>query len=151
MEQAQYKQLMASIEGLTEAQLDRAASGPAPAPGGQRCAAPDHGAHGRTRLLPTLPKQPQWSCTASSLARSACAAKTAARPTPPPPAPLFHRLRDKSKLLENAACMALWPVGAQDRCALGALGAKNLSLAAPVSGLPQPAKAQRLGWHGGGR
>jgi len=105
MEQAQYKQLMASLEGLTEAQLDEL----------RQVLRQRQELDGVQRLIVARMAE-QGSCPHCQSSRKVkhgiefgaqrfrCkdCGKTFTATTGTP----FHRLRDKSKLLENAACMA---------------------------------------------
>ena len=105
IEQAQYKQLMASLEGLTEAQIDEL----------RQVLRQRQDADGVQRLI-MAPMAEQGSCPRCQSSRKVkhgtefgaqcfrCkdCGKTFTATTGTP----FHRLRNKSNLLENAACIA---------------------------------------------
>jgi len=105
MEQAQYKQLVASIEGLTQAQLDelrQTLRQRQEADGVQRLLMARMAEQGSCPLCQSTRKYKHGTEFGSQRFRCRDCGKTFTATTGTP----FHRLRDKAKLLENAACMA---------------------------------------------
>jgi transposase-like protein len=105
MEQAQYQQMLASLEGLTEAQIDallQALRERQDADGVQRLIMARMAQEGCCPRCQSTSRYKHGTEFGAQRFRCKDCNKTYTATTGTP----FHRLRDKTKLLENAACMA---------------------------------------------
>ncbi|MDC0947829.1 IS1595 family transposase [Gammaproteobacteria bacterium] len=105
MEQTRYKHLVASLEGLTDAQLDElleTLQQHHDADGVQRLIMARLAEHGSCPRCQSANRNKHGVEFGSQRFRCKDCGKTYSATTGTP----FHRLRDKTKLLENAACMA---------------------------------------------